>query len=164
MSIIPDLRVVAIQVAGFILVLAVFKLFLFKPILGILDARRKELESQYEDAEASRRAAEEMKSQYEQHLASVQEEIRSKITEAVKQGQEMREEILQESRTKAEAILEKAQEEIRREKDKALAELKDTVANLAVDAAGKLIQERLDDRKHLELVRRYIDQLDEAAK
>lgn len=164
MSIIPDLRVVAIQVAGFILILAVFKLFLFKPILGILDARRRELESQYESVEAARRAAEEMKSQYEQHLAGVQDEIRSKITEAMKEGQAIRQEILEESRANADAILQKAQHEIRREKDKAFAQLKEAVANIAVEAAGRLIEERMDDQKHIELVRKYIDRLDEVAR
>lgn len=164
MSIIPDLRVVLVQTLGFILVLAVFKLFLFKPILGILDARRREIENQYENAEADRKSAEEMKTQYEQHLTSVQEEIRAKMVEAMKEGQTMRDEILADSRTKADGMVQKAQEEIRREKEKALVELKGTVADLAVNAAGKLIQENLNTPKQRELVSKYIDELDEVSK
>ena len=164
MSIIPDIKVVLVQMAGFILVLVVFKLFLFKPILGILDARRREIQSQYENAEADRKAAEELKASYDQHLAGAQEEIRSKITEAVKQGQDMREDILADSRAKADAMVAKAQDEIRREKDKALAELKTTVADMAVKAAGKLIHEKLDPAKHRDLVSRYIEDLDEVSK
>jgi F-type H+-transporting ATPase subunit b len=160
-SIIPDMKVVLVQMAGFALVLVVFKLFLFKPILGILDARRREIDDEYERAEADRKAAEESKAQYEAHLASVQEEIRSKITEAMKQGQAMRDEIIADSRTKAEAMVQKAEDEIRREKDKALVELRTTVADLAINAAGKLIDETLDSAKHRQLVAKYIDSLDE---
>lgn len=164
MSIIPDMKVVLVQMAGFVLVLLVFKLFLFKPIMGVLDARRREIESQYESAEADRKSAEEARAQYEQHLASVQEDIRSKITEAMKQGQAMRDEIIADSRAKADAMVQKAEDEIRREKDKALVELKSTVADLAVSAAGKLIDEKLDPAKHRELVSKYIDELDEVAR
>ncbi len=161
MNIIPDPRTLVVQLGGFILVLLVFKFFLFKPILDLLDARRNEIENQYEDAEAKRRTAEELKSEYQQHLASIEDEMRAKIAEAVKQGQTMREEIMADSRAQADRILAKAQDEILREKESAMAELRTTVADLAVDAAGKLIAEDLNDKKHRELVGRFIDGLDE---
>lgn len=160
----PDPRVILVQAMGFVLVLLVFKLYLFKPILGILDTRRKEIDSEYGDAEDQRKAADELRAQYEQHLASASEEMRAKIAEAVKEGQAMREEIIADSRTQADRILSKAQEEIGREKDKALVELKSVVAGLAVDAAGKLIEEKLDPAKHHRLISKVIDDLDGAAK
>lgn len=164
MSIIPDLKVVAVQMAGFVLVLIVFKLFLFKPILSILDARKREIDSQYEMAEADRKAAEEVRTKYEQQLVGAQDEIRTNIAEALRQGQAMREEIITESRTKAESMLAKAQEDIRRETEKALVELKGTVADIVVNATEKLIEEKLDPDKHRALVSKYIDQLDEVAR
>ena len=164
MSIIPDWRVLIVQAGGFVLLLVVFKLFLFKPIMAVLDARRGDIESGYKDAEAHQQQAEELRAQYDQRLAAVEEEIRGKITEAVKDGQRMREEILADSREKAEGILTKAQDEIRREQEKAMVELKITVADLAIGAAGKLIEEKLDPAKHRELVTRFIDNLDEVAK
>jgi F-type H+-transporting ATPase subunit b len=154
-----DPRVLIVQILGFVLLLIVFKLFLFKPIMGILEARQKEIEGRYQDAEAQRTAAQELRSEYEQHLANVQEEMRAKIAQALKDGQTMRDEIIADSHAKADSILTRAQEEIAREKEKALAELKSTVAGLAVDAAGKLIRAKLDDAKHRELVGRFIEDL-----
>lgn len=159
-----DPKVLIVQIGGFVLLLIVFKLFLFKPVLGMLDARRSEIEGRYSDAEAVQKTAEEIRSEYERHLAGVHDEIRSKITEAVKEGQAMREEIIADSRTKADDILTKAQEEIGRERDRAIAELKTTVVNLTVDAAGKLIEEKLDVDKHHELIGKFIDGLDGVAK
>lgn len=164
MSIIPDLRVVLVQAIGFILVLVIFKLFLFKPIAAILDARRREVEEQFERAETQRRTADEFRTEYERHLAQIDQEMRAKIAEAVKEGQTMREEILSDSRTQADIILSKTQEEIRRERDKALFELKSTVAGLTIEAASKLIQQNLDTEAHRQLVSRFIDDLDEVAK
>ena len=157
-----DPRVLLLQIGGFVALLIVFKLFLFKPVLEILDARRREIEDRYSDAEAHTKAAEELRSQYEQHLASIEDELRHKIADAVKEGQAMREEIISDSRARADTMIAKAQEEIRRETEIALAELKTTTADLAIRAAQKLIEENLSDQKHRSLVSRVIDELSRA--
>lgn len=157
-----DPKVLAIQAGGFLLLLVVFKLFLFKPIRDILDQRRRDVESRYEDADTRKQAAEDLKADYERHLSQIDDEMRAKITEAVKQGQEMRDEIIADSRVQAEQILTKAQAEIGREKEKAMVELKTTVADLAVEAAGRLVRERMDDKKHRELIGKFIDEVGEA--
>ncbi len=154
-----DPKVLILQIGGFVLLLIVFKLFLFKPVLALLDARRSDIESHYANAESQRCAAEELRSQYEKHIAGIEEEMRVRITEAVKEGQRMREEIISDSRAQAEGILAKAQEEIRRERDKAVVELKTKVADLAIEAAGKLIETNLDQDKHRMLVGKVIDEL-----
>ena len=154
-----DPKVLILQIGGFLLLLIVFKLFLFKPILDLLDGRRSDIESQYANAETQRSAAAELKAQYEKHIAGIEDEMRAKITEAVKDGQRMREEIISDSRVQAEGILTKAQEEIRRERDKAIVELKTKVADLAIEAAGKLIETNLDQPQHRALVDKVIDDL-----
>lgn len=164
MDIIPKGPVLIVQIGGFLLMLLIFKRFLFKPIQGILDARRREIDSQFENAEDDRKAAAELKVQYEQHLANVDAEMRAKITEAAKEGQTLREEIVAESRKQAEQVLARAQDEIGREKDKAVLEIKTRVADLAIGAAGKLIEESLDSAKHRQLVDRFIDDLEGAPK
>jgi len=154
-----DPKVLILQIGGFVLLLIVFKLFLFKPILDMLDARRSDVESQYANAEAQRTAADELKAQYEKSIAGIEDEMRAKITEAVKDGQRMREEIVSDSRAQADSILAKAQEEIVRERDKAITELKSTVADLAIEAAGKLIETNLDDARNRAFIGKVIDDL-----
>jgi len=157
-----DPKVLIVQIGAFILLLIVFKLFLFKPVLDILDARRYEIESEYKDAESFRREAEELKATYEQRLSAIEDEARTRIAEALKEGQAMRDEILADTRAQSELILSRAQEEIQRERDKVVYELRKHVADLAVEAAGKLIEEHLDDEKHRKLVAQFIDELEEA--
>lgn len=164
MNLIPDIRVLIVQALGFLLVLMVFKMFLFKPIMDILDARRSEIEGQFDSAEEKRKQAEELKAQYEKSLEAIDDEMRSKIAQAVKEGQAMRDEIIVDSRAKADDILAKAQAEIMREKEMALVELKTTVADLTINAAGKLIDRELDDAKHRELISQFIGELDGVSK
>ncbi len=155
-----DPKVIIIQTGGFILLLLVFARFLFRPVRDILDARRNQIEDQYQDAEQKRAQAESLRAEYQGHLERIDEEARTKIAEALKEGQAMREEIISDSRAKGEQILTRAQEEIQRERDLAMAELRTKVADLTVAAAGKLIDEHLDDKKHRDLVSRFIDDIE----
>lgn len=164
MELFPKWQTLVTQLTGFTLVVLVFWRYLWGPIQGIIDARRDEVEHEYSDAENDRKAAAELKAEYEQHLANIDSEMRAKITEAAKEGQALREDIVAEARKKAEQVLTRADEEIGREKDKAILEIKMRVADLAVNAASKLIDERLDDDKHRQLVDKYIDELGEVAK
>lgn len=160
MNIIPDWKLLLVQAAGFILLLLVFKVFLFRPVLGVLEARRSEVEGQYQSAEDRRQEAEELKAQYERHLASIEEETRAKIADALKEGQSMRDEIIADSRAKAEQILTRAQEQIEREREAAFTDLRTRIADLTVAAAGKIIGEELDAQRHRALVNAFIDDLD----
>lgn len=154
-----DPRVLAVQVGGFLLLLVVFKLFLFRPIMDILDARKQEVEESYRRAEEHQRIAEQLRSEYEAHLANIEEEMRAKIAQAIKEGQAMRDEIIASSRAKAEDTLNKALEQIEREKEKAIEELKTAVADLTISATSKLLQEKLDDAKHRQLVSQFIEEI-----
>ncbi len=164
MQIIPPWQVLVVQAGGFSLVVLVFAKYLFKPIMAILEARRAEIGNQYESAEEQLKSADELKSDYEKRLAGIEEEMRAKITEAIKDGQAMREEIISDSRTQADRILTKAQEEIVREKEIAFAELKGRVADLTIGATTKLIDENLDDKKHRDLIGKFIEDLEGAQK
>lgn len=156
--------ILILQAISFLLVLIILKMFLFKPVQDLLDARRSEVEEEYGNAEGKLKAAEDLQAQYQQRLASVEDEMRAKIAEAVKEGQAMREEIISDSRAQAEDIVSKAKAEIARERDAALINLKTTVADLTVNAAGKLINEKLDDPKHRELIGQFISDLDGVSK
>jgi len=164
MTVIPDPKTLILQAGGFLIVVLVLRKFLFKAAMDVFAARQRDVETFYSAAENDRKAAEELKIQYEQHLANIESEMRAKITEAAKEGQNLREEIVAEAREKAEQVLARAEDEIGREKDKAILEIKTRVADLAVGAAGKLIGEKLDDEKHRQLVDNYIDELEGVAK
>lgn len=157
-------NVLLLQAVSFLLVLWVFWKFLFGPIRDLLDSRKNEVESEFSGAEKQRKEADELKTQYQERLANVEEEVRTKIAAAVKDGQSMRDEILSDTHAKADGILEKANAEIAREKESAMAELKTTVANLSITAAGKIISEDLNDAKHHELIAQFINDLDGVSK
>jgi len=58
----------------------------------------------------------------------------------------------------AEALIAKARAEIQQERQKAVQDLRSQVADLAVMAAGRIIGESLDAKKHRELIERAIEE------
>ena len=137
-----------ISLLAFLLLVIIFKKFLWGPVLNVLDNRRKEIEDQYSDAQSKEKDADDLKAAYQAKIAGVDEEIRQKLSEAIKSGHKMRDEIIADSRVQAEAVIAKAMADIERENAKAMQELKETVVKLTIEASGKLIHENLDETKH----------------
>lgn len=163
-DIIPDPKVLILQFGAFIIVLLVLRTFMFKPLMHIIQSRQEEIASQYENAEKTQKEANELKTQYNERLASVDDEIREKIAAAVKEGHSMKEQIIEESRKHADEIIMRAQEEIKRETENAMENLKNTIADLAVSAAEKVISAELDNEKHKKLIDDFITNVDEVKK
>jgi F-type H+-transporting ATPase subunit b len=151
-----DPKVLIIQIGGFVLLLLVFKKFLFAPVLGILQSRQDEVRGIYAAAEAENAKMEELRADYERRLADIESEARKRIQDTVKEAQGIREQLLSEARANADKIMARAEAEIGREREKVIDELRREVVDLTVAAAGRLIGKSLDEPGHRQLVDEFI--------
>ncbi len=154
-----DPKVMAAQVTGFILLWIVLAKFLFRPVLTLLHAREQEIRTTYETAENERAQAEEFRADYEKQLADIEAEARSRIQAAVKDAEAAKNDILTEARSRSEDIRRRGQEDLAREREKTLAQLREEVVDISLSAAGKLIEESLDEAKHRRLVSDFISRI-----
>ncbi len=148
-----------IQIVGFLLLVAVMKKYLFGPIGGILEARQNDIQGTLDQIQRDRQAMETSRQEYEARLAAIEAEARDRIQNAIKEAQGMKDEIVGAARTEADRLVSHARDEIVREKQQALVELRTHVADLAVNAAGKILRRSVDDRTHRELVSDFINQV-----
>lgn len=155
-----DWKVLVIQAGGFILLLIVFKRFLFGPIMEALGSRQEDIRSTYEAADSEKTKAEELRQDYDRKLANIEAEAREKINAAIKDGQTARDEILDEARSKADAIMRRSEEELARERDKVMQELREEVVGIAIGAATKLIEKSMDDSTQRKLVSNFVEDLE----
>ncbi|MGZ3458308.1 MAG: F0F1 ATP synthase subunit B family protein, partial [Archangium sp.] len=97
-------------------------------------------------------------------------EQKTAIAEARRDAQEMlrrnqqevekfREELMAKSRKEAEEFKATATREIQEQKSKAIAEVKSMTVDLAMEVAGKLLNERMDDPKHRALAEQFVQGL-----
>lgn len=149
-------QVLLSQIIAFTILVVVLKKFLFQPIQGILAARQEEVRNTLEQAAADRRAMEQSRREYEQRLTTIEAEARERIQGALKEAQALKDEVIASAHADAERIVRRGEEEIRREKEKALVELREEVADMAVMAAGKILGSAIDDRQHRALIQDFV--------
>lgn len=130
--------------------------FLYKPLLGAISAREQEIENALKKAAEDRAEADRLRKDFESQIANAQREAQEIINKAVKNATATKEQIESDARAKASELLENATKTIEREKGKALAELRQEVANLAVSVAGKVIEKNLDTAEQKRLADSFV--------
>ncbi|AVX19546.1 MAG: F0F1 ATP synthase subunit B [Bacillota bacterium] len=144
---------------NFFVLLAILNKLLYKPMLQMLEERKKTISESMQQAEQARAEAERIKQEYAEQLAQAKKESQEIIARAERMGEEMREELVRNARAEADKALKAAQEEIAREKAKAVAQLRAEVANLAVLAAGKVVGKSITVEDHEKMVKEFIDEV-----
>lgn len=118
------------------------KHFLIGPVTKIVDERRQMVEKDLEEAAAAREDAGRMKAQYEAAAASADQEARAIVQEARERAQAEYDKILVQARADAKKKQKDAERTIALEQEKAMEELKRSVAGLAMTAAARLLSEK----------------------
>lgn len=149
------------SILNFLALFLVLRRFVWKPLLGMMEARQREVSDNLAHAENTREEAIRMKAEYEQRLAEAQRRAEEIVVRASKKAEELQNELTEKAQVEAGKILERAQEVIQRQKEEALAELRGQVAEMAVDVAGKVLGRSLDDQDHERLAREFVARVGE---
>ena len=158
----PHVGLIIWTIITFLVVLFVLKKFAWPHLLAALDEREQRISDAIAAAEQARQEAEEVLREHRQKLAAADEEARQVVAEAREAGANVRQTIVSQAREEAERMLDQARTSIESEKRAAIAELRRETANLAVQAAGALIDANLDDEKNRGLVDDFIDRIPES--
>lgn len=143
-------------IVNFLVLLAILNKFLFKPLLKTMDARKDEIRQDLDEAAQANAEAQKSKEEYLQQLERAKEDAQQIIAEAMKAGEKTKEDLIAQAQEETAQMTEKAREMIRLEKEEALMQLRDEVSSLVVLAAGKLIEEALDEEAHEKLAHKCI--------
>jgi F-type H+-transporting ATPase subunit b len=140
------------QVVNFLLLLYLLNRFLFKPLLARMDERGEKIAKGLEDAETAARDRELARAEREAAVSEARREAAEMLARANKIAEDTRKEILDQARSEAEKVTARARDEIVAEKDRAMAEIRGQVADLALAAAGKLVRREMDGPTQRRLV------------
>jgi F-type H+-transporting ATPase subunit b len=151
-----DLFKLAFQIINFLLVLYMLNRFLFPRVLALIDERQARIAKGLEQAEAAARDRELARAEREAALDEARSEAQAMISRATKIAEDSRTEIVAAARAEAEKVTARARDEITAEKEKALAELRTHVADLALDAAGKLVRAEMSGPTQRRLVEEFL--------
>jgi F-type H+-transporting ATPase subunit b len=136
----------------FLVLFALLAKLAFKPITAALDRRNQTIKAQLDEAERSRAEAKKLMDEYQRQLAEARSEANKVIEEARSLGEKVRKEVVEKANAESSALVQRAQEEIERQKEKGVQELKDTVAQLAVQIASRVLEKEINEATHRQLV------------
>ena len=136
------------QLILFAIVYFVLKRFAFKPIIAMLEERRRRIEEGQLNAEKIKKQLAEAQTKYEDILAKANADSQKLLEEVRASGDRLAEQKRQEAIAAAEQITLKAQEAIALERDKTMAEMKRELGRLVVDATSRVTGKVLSPDDH----------------
>ncbi len=139
----PDFGVLLLTVCNFLLLVFLLKKFAWGPILGALEKREAQIESDKQTAADARKSAEELKKELDERLAQISNEAAQKMAAAVKAGETQKEQLLAQAKEQAERLLSQATQQIEAEKNKALADVRSEIASISMLAASRVVEQDL---------------------
>ena len=147
-----NLPLLIAQVINFFVVLFALRLFLYKPVLAMLDRRAERVREGLEAAEQSKSQAAEAEQEVQRQLDEARREGQQMIAQAQETAGRIQEEARQQAQREAQQLLERARGEIQLERDQAIAQLRREFADLTFSAAEKVIGQSLDRQAHRRLI------------
>ncbi len=156
----PEFGLIFWQTTIFFVLLIVLKKFAWKPILGAVKTRDESIAKALKDAEKARKEVENLREENEKMVAEARKERSKILKEASKLSEEMRAKAKEEAEKIGEKMIEEARVSITAEKEEALREIRDQVAELSLNIAEKLLKQNLkDDKSQQDLIRSYMKDL-----
>ena len=121
------------QILNLLLLMVLFKKYLFKPVTEILEKRQAEIEGHYQEAQQAETDAKAMKADYESKMAGARQEADRVIKTATESANAMSASIVEDARTQADQLKRRAQTEIDLERRRAFDEVKGELSGIALD-------------------------------
>lgn len=141
-----------------ILLLILMKIFLFKPIRKMMDERTRMVQEELDSAKKSREEAEELRTQYQDDIEAAKDEAQKIIDKANADAELERAAIIKRSHEEAERIVADAGKTIENERKRVLAQAQTQIADLAIEAASKIVGANVDDEKNRRLVDKFLEE------
>lgn len=156
-----NLGYLLVQILNFAIIFVVLRVWVYKPILGLLERRRERIVQGLEDARVAAEARANAEKEAQAILGRAQADANQKVRESAERAEQVAREIHAAAEKDAAAVRAAAAGEAEQARSAALGELRGQVAALAIAAAQKLIGESLDEKRQRHLVQEFFSGIKE---
>ncbi|HEV3233082.1 MAG TPA: F0F1 ATP synthase subunit B [Candidatus Dormibacteraeota bacterium] len=140
------------------LVLWLLSRYAFKPILRTIEERQRSINQALDEAEDAAKSISQSQDKAEKILWDASAEAQEIIRRAEKVGEDIQDRAREVARAETDAQLAKAKVEIDRERLAAIQDIRRTAVDLALFAAGHVIEKNLDSADNMKLAEEAIQQ------
>ncbi|HIG90169.1 MAG: F0F1 ATP synthase subunit B [Flavobacteriaceae bacterium] len=149
----PDVGLLFWTLVSFIFLYLILRKFAWGPILGAVKEREDSIKEALDAADNAKKDMENLKADNEKILNEAKIERETMLKEAREIKSKLISDAEEEAKIRAKKMVEAAKTAIQNEKNSAMNELKNTVVDLSIGIAEKLISEELADKdKQLKMI------------
>lgn len=141
---------------AFIVIWFVLAKFIWPSVLKTLDARQQTIQDNIDESEKTKLVAANALKKSEAAIQEAQVRADGIIADAKKAAEASKAQIIDEARQEAQDLTARTRAALDAEREATMGELTNQVADLAVDLAGKIIGESLDEGTQKRIIERYL--------
>jgi F-type H+-transporting ATPase subunit b len=159
--VIPHPGELIVGIISFVILYVLYRRLVVPRLEAMLDERQRTIQGGIERAEAMQAEAKAALEQYQAQLAEARTEAAQIRDQARAEGQQILEELRTQAQEEAARITARGEEQIQAARQQVVNELRGQIGLLAVDLAGRVVGESLDDdARRRGTVDRFLDELD----
>ena len=147
------------KVINFLILLGILYYFAKKPIASGLKNSAQATKQNLDEARKAQQEVEAELEAFRGKLAQMKQEAQTMVENAKKEAEAEKERIITEGQALANRMKEQVRVAVEQEYKKAELELRQWTAEETVKMAEKLVQEKMDDSHHENLIKEYLNQL-----
>lgn len=153
-----DWRVALYAIINFAVLAGLLTLFLYKPVLRMLDQRQADIDQALAEAAQAKRLAATTESRLQEEAEQAREQAAALVAAGREQAEQERQRLLAQAQQEAEQVARIERERLAQERVQAERELEKRAARLAVEAAEQLLRQGLTEKQQLSLIDNYIQE------
>lgn len=134
----------------------------WKPLLAMIEEREKGIHDAVGSAQKANEEAQRLLAQHQELIREAGRQREEIMKRALADAETVKTDLIAQARAESDRMVQKAKEQIEREKKLAIQELRSSVADLAVEAAAKIVQSSMTPEAQKKLVHEFIDSLPQA--
>ena len=134
-----------VELIAFGIIVWILAKFVIPPINRAMTARQEAIKKEFADLDDAKAAAHKAEEEFKAQIADARHEAAKIREEAREQGAQIVGEAREQAQSEAARIVEHGHAQVRAERQQAVASLRAEVGTLAIDLAGRIVGESLDD-------------------
>jgi len=144
------------QTLNFIVLLVLLRIFLYKPVVAMLDARAQRVRESMEQADRARRAAEQAEADRQSLLAETRRQAEQIRAQADEQAKRILADAESRARERQQQIEEQAEASARQIEERVMAQVRVQLADLVVTAVDRVTRGAIDANAQRGLVQQFL--------
>jgi F-type H+-transporting ATPase subunit b len=145
-------------IISLVILFALLRLFLYKPVMKMLDERSKRIKESMEQAEATKEEYAHAEEEVKRLIIKAREDGQALVSQATQIGERLKGEAREGARKEAQAIVDRTRAELEEERDRIIDDLRREFVDISISAAEKVIKETLDKERHRRLIEETLEE------